>query len=512
LTETDGTNQREGAPLLRMEHIDKRFPGVQALSSARFDLVRGEVHALVGENGAGKSTLMKVLNGIYPRDGGTIEYNGRPVEIRSPLDAQKLGIGMIHQELNLMPHLTVAQNIFIGKEFMRGPFLDIARTNREAKKLLDSLHLSISPTAVVKSLSVAKQQMVEIAKALSNNSELLVMDEPTAALTDSEIAELFRFIRDLKRRDKGVIYISHRLEELWEISDRVTVMRDGQYVATVNTSQLTRPDLIAMMVNRIITEERKTESQVAEDAPITLRVEGLTAPRVKDVSFVLRRGEILGFAGLMGAGRTETMRALVGADPARARLLELHGKPIEIRNPSDAVRYGIGYLSEDRKAFGLAIGLSVADNASLPSLNALSGALFVNDRAIRRTTEEHVEKLSIKTPSIAQLVKNLSGGNQQKLVLAKWLIRNCEVLIFDEPTRGIDVGAKSEIYNLMRQLAADGKSIIMISSEMPEMLRMADRILVMCEGQVTGELDIAQATQERIMHYATLARNEENAG
>ena len=504
-------NLRAGKPLLRMENIDKRFPGVQVLRGARFELYSGEVHALVGENGAGKSTLMKVLNGIYQRDGGIIEYDGRPVELTSPIEAQRLGIGMIHQELNLMPHLTVAENIFIGKEFRRGPFLDIGRANREARKLLESLHLNISPVAQVRTLSVAKQQMVEIAKALSNNSELIVMDEPTAALTDSEIAELFRFIRDLKRRNKGVIYISHRLEELWEIADRVTVMRDGQYVATVDMHSLTRPELITMMVNRVITEERKAASQVAETAPVTLRVEGLNSPRVRDVSFELRRGEILGFAGLMGAGRTETMRALVGADPATVRRIELNGASIAIRSPSDAVRHGIGYLSEDRKAFGLAVGLSVADNAVLPSLKAFSGKLFINDRAICRVTAEHVRRLSIKTPSSAQLVKYLSGGNQQKLVLAKWLIRNCGVLIFDEPTRGIDVGAKSEIYALMRSLAAEGKSIIMISSEMPEMLRMADRILVMREGQVTGELDIADATQENIMHYATMTRNEANA-
>ncbi|MDR1262222.1 MAG: sugar ABC transporter ATP-binding protein, partial [Oscillospiraceae bacterium] len=327
--------------------------------------------------------------------------------------------------------------------------------------------------------------------------------EPTAALTESEIAELFRFIRNLKAQNKGVIYISHRLEELWEISDRVTVMRDGRTIGTVETESLTRSDLITMMVNRVISEERKLASDVPADAPILLKVEGLNAPRVKDVSFTLRRGEILGFAGLMGAGRTETMRALVGADQARYRRIELDGKPLEIHSPSDAVCARIGYLSEDRKAFGLALGLSVADNAALPSLDAFSGKLFVKDRAIRHMTTEYVDALSIKTPGVDRLVRNLSGGNQQKIVLAKWLIRNCEVLIFDEPTRGVDVGAKSEIYALMRQLAKDGKAIIMISSEMPEMLRMADRILVMCEGRVTGELDVAQATQERILSLAT---------
>ncbi|GHU67417.1 monosaccharide-transporting ATPase [Clostridia bacterium] len=486
-----------------MEHIDKRFPGVNALQDVSFELHRGEVHALVGENGAGKSTLMKVLGGIYERDGGTVEYNGKPVEIRTPMTARQLGIGMIHQELNLMGHLTVAQNIFIGREFTHGPFLDTAKINREAAKLLASFRLNISPTTMVKTLSVAKQQMVEIVKALSLQSELIVMDEPTAALTENEIAELFRFIRNLKAQNKGVIYISHRLEELWEISDRVTIMRDGRTVGTVETSSLTRPELITMMVNRVITEERKLASEVPPAAPTLLKVEKLNAPRVKDVSFTLRRGEILGFAGLMGAGRTETVRALVGADQSKYSAIEMNGKPIEISNPSDAVRHGIGYLSEDRKAFGLAIGLSVSANSTLPSLDQLSGKLFVKDRAIRQKTKEYVDTLSIKTPGIDRLVRNLSGGNQQKIVLAKWLIRNCEVLIFDEPTRGIDVGAKSEIYALMRQLAKQGKAIIMISSEMPEMLRMADRILVMCEGRVTGELDIADATQERILQLAT---------
>ena len=490
--------------LLRMTGIEKHFPGVHALSDCQFELRRGEVHALVGENGAGKSTLMKVLNGIYQRDDGTVEYAGRPVEIDSPEMAQKLGIGMIHQELNLMPHLTVAENIFIGKEFTKGPFLDKGRTNREAQKLMESLRLDISPTAVVQSLSVAKQQMVEIAKALSNDSTLLVMDEPTAALTENEIVELFHFIRELKRQSKGIIYITHRLEELWEISDRVTVMRDGQYVGTANTNDVARSEIITMMVNRIIAEGRKERSNVPEDAPVVLRVEGLTAPRVRNVSFTLRRGEILGFAGLMGAGRTETMRALFGADPAESGLVELNGKQITIKSPSDAVDHGIGYLSEDRKSLGLAVGLSVTDNAVLPTLDHLAGMLFVDEKKAAETTEDYIDKLDIKTPSIKQLVKNLSGGNQQKIVVAKWLIRNCDILIFDEPTRGIDVGAKSEIYALMNRLAAQGKSIIMISSEMPEMLRMADRIVVMCASAVTGVLDIAEATQEKIMRLATM--------
>ncbi len=491
--------------LIQMEHIHKYFPGVHALNDVHLSVNAGEVHALIGENGAGKSTLMKVLNGIYKKDGGRILYKGKEVELDGPESAQALGIGMIHQELNLMPHLTVAQNIFIGKEPIRlGLFIDAAKANAEAQKLLDSLNIRIDATALVGNLSVAKQQLVEIAKALSYDSELLVMDEPTAALTESEIVELFKFIRQLKAKGHGIIYISHRLEELWEISDRVTVMRDGQYVDTVNTADVTKEDIINMMVGRVIYEDPKQKSNVPPDAPVVLEARHLVAKNVKDVSFTLHKGEILGFAGLMGAGRTETVRALFGADPLESGEVYLHGKKVEIRSPSDAVKHGIGYLSEDRKAFGLATGLSVRENTVMAYLEKFTRGLFVNDRQVDKTTSQYVDQIGIKTPSNRQLIKNLSGGNQQKVVIAKWLVRDCQVLIFDEPTRGIDVGAKSEIYKLMNQLAAQGKSIIMISSELPELLRMSDRILVMSEGRAAGELDISEATQTAIMHYATM--------
>ncbi len=491
--------------LIQMEHIHKYFPGVHALNDVHLSVNAGEVHALIGENGAGKSTLMKVLNGIYKKDGGRILYKGNEVELDGPEAAQALGIGMIHQELNLMPHLTVAQNIFIGREPMRlGLFIDAAKANAQAQQLLDSLNIRIDATTLVSNLSVAKQQLVEIAKALSYDSELLVMDEPTAALTESEIVELFKFIRQLKAKGHGIIYISHRLEELWEISDRVTVMRDGQYVDTVNTEDVTKEDIINMMVGRVIYEDPKQKSNVPPDAPVVLEARNLVAKNVKDVSFTLRKGEILGFAGLMGAGRTETVRALFGADPLESGEVYLHGKKVEIRSPSDAVKHGIGYLSEDRKAFGLATGLSVRENTVMAYLEKFTRGLFVNDRQVDKTTSQYVDQIGIKTPSNRQLIKNLSGGNQQKVVIAKWLVRDCQVLIFDEPTRGIDVGAKSEIYKLMNQLAAQGKSIIMISSELPELLRMSDRILVMSEGHAAGELDISEATQTAIMHYATM--------
>lgn len=490
--------------LVHMEGIQKYFPGVHALNNCCFELLKGEVHALVGENGAGKSTLMKVLTGLYQKDGGTICYKGNVVDINSPRDAQHLGIGIIHQELNMMPHLTVAENIYIGREHMFGPFLDNRRTNNQARELLQSLNINIDPETKMQDLTVAKQQMVEIAKALSFKSEVLIMDEPTAALTDTEIQNLFKFIKSLKAQGVGIIYISHRLEELKIISDRITTMRDGQYVNTVKTSEVTIEQIIQMMVGRAIYEEPKTQSMVPADAPIVLEVKNLKSSLVKNVSFQLKKGEILGFAGLMGAGRTETARLIFGADPIGSGEIYINGSKVEIKTPYDGVNCGIGYLSEDRKRYGLALGLSVSDNSAMASLENFTNFGLVNDKQIEKVTTEYVKKINTKTPSNAQLVKNLSGGNQQKVVLAKWLIKNCSILIFDEPTRGIDVGAKSEIYKLMNDLVQEGKSIIMISSEMPELLRMSDRVAVMCEGSLTGILDIKDATQEKIMKLATL--------
>lgn len=490
--------------LLEMTGIQKYFPGVHALDNAALCVNKGEVHALVGENGAGKSTLMKVLSGIYKKDSGTIKFRGTEVEPTGPKHAQALGIGIIHQELNLMPHLTVAQNIFIGKEPTHGLFIDQSSENKQAKEMLAALNVDIDPSIKAGRLTVAMQQMVEIAKALSYNSELLIMDEPTAALTESEIQELFKVIRDLRDKGHGIIYISHRLDELPQISDRVTVMRDGQYVGTEETKSVTKENIISMMVGRTIYEKPKAQSTVHPDAPVVLKVEHLVGNNVKDVSFELKKGEILGFAGLMGAGRTETMRALFGADPTTSGEVFVNGKKVNIKSPSDAIGHGICYLSEDRKGFGLSVGLSVRDNCVMASLDDFMAGPFTNDKKIDEITNEYVKKIDIKTPSSKQLVRNLSGGNQQKIVIAKWLIRNSDILIFDEPTRGIDVGAKQEIYKLMNALASEGKSIIMISSEMPELLRMSDRLVVMCEGLVTGELDIAEVTQEKIMTLATM--------
>ena len=492
--------------LVSMEGIDKSFPGVQALSDCKFELRPGEVHALVGENGAGKSTIMKVLAGIYRPDDGRILYRGRDVSIPSPRAAQDLGISMIHQELNLMPHLTVAQNIFIGREPRRMlPFwLDERALNAQAKAILQSLHLAIEPQTKVADLTVAKQQMVEIAKALSYNSEVLIMDEPTAALTESEIDELFRMIDGLRAKGVGIVYISHRLEELKRICDRITVMRDGRYVDTVLASETTIDRIISMMVGRTIYESAPDIPSGVEQ-PVVLEVKHLNrGNHLRDVSFNLKRGEILGFAGLMGAGRTEVARAIFGADPVDSGEIWVGGKRVSIHSPRDAVQSGIGYLSEDRKRYGLALGMDVETNVVMASLRKFLGNFgFVNGGRTREAARKYVTALAIKTPSLQQKVRNLSGGNQQKVVIGKWLTRDTDILIFDEPTRGIDVGAKSEIYKLLNELVHQGKSIIMISSELPEVLRMSHRIVVMCEGRITGELSAGEATQERIMRFAT---------
>ncbi len=495
-----------GQPLVEMTGISKRFPGVHALDDARFELLSGEVHALVGENGAGKSTLMKILAGNYRRDAGSIRVKGREVDIPSPRAAQDLGVSIIHQELNLMGHLTVAQNIFIGREPRGGlPFiLDEKRLNEKARELFAELHIKLDPRARVSGLAVAQQQMVEIAKALSFESDVLIMDEPTAALTDAEIDELFRIIRHLRERGAGIVHISHRLEELKQISDRVTVMRDGQYVDTVTTAEADIQSIISMMVGRTIFEATP-ELPEHPNPEVVLEVRHLNRGRViRDVSFELHRGEILGFSGLVGAGRTEVMRAVFGADPHDSGEILVHGKPVDIRTPQSAVAHGIGYLSEDRKRYGLALTMDVETNTVLAALNSFTDRIGrIDFSRTRATALEHVKNLAIKTPGLGQRVRNLSGGNQQKVVIGKWLTADTEILIFDEPTRGIDVGAKSEIYRLLNALAKQGKAIIMISSELPEILRMSHRVIVMCEGRITGELKATEATQEGIMAFAT---------
>ena len=491
--------------ILEMKGIVKSFGPVKALKGVDFDLRAGEVHALMGENGAGKSTLMKVLTGIHKPNEGTIHYNGKQVEYSKPKEAMDDGIVIVHQELNMMNDLTVAQNIFIGREEInQGFFIDDNAANKKAKELFNLLKLDINPQEKVGHLTVGKQQMVEIAKALSMDAKVIVFDEPTAALTESEINELFAIIDDLRQKGVGITYISHRMDEIARITDRVTVMRDGEYVGTVNTKDTTKDEIIAMMVGRTIYEDPKAASAVAEDAPVVLEVEHLNAgSTVKDVSFVLRKGEILGFSGLMGAGRTEVARLLFGADKKDSGTIKINGKEVDIKSPQDAIREGIGYLSEDRKRYGCIVDMTIANNTVMTNLDKYVHSFLINDSEIVTASDKFVKSLRTKTPSSKQLVRNLSGGNQQKVVIAKWLEQDSDILIFDEPTRGIDVGAKSEIYTLMNELVAQGKSIIMISSELTEILRMSDRIVVMCEGRKTGELDISQATQERILALAT---------
>ena len=493
-----------GEIILTMKNISKSFSGVAALKNGELTLESGEVVALMGENGAGKSTLMKILTGIYEKDGGTITYMGKEVEFKGPAASEKAGIAIVHQELNMMNDLTVAQNLFIGKECMKGMFIDDALMVEKAKALFDVLNIDINPAEKIGALTVGKQQMVEIAKAISGDAKIIIFDEPTAALTDSEIEELFKVINDLKKKGTGIVYISHRMDEINIISDKVTVMRDGEFVGTLVTKDCDKNDIIKLMVGRTIFSEPKTASNVAEDAPIVLKCEHLSRGKaVRDVSFELKKGEILGFSGLMGAGRTEVARLIFGADKLDDGKIYISGKEVKINSPKDAVEAGIGYLSEDRKRFGLIVDKSVEENTVIASLNNFIKGVFIDNTKTKNVSEKYVSELKTKTPSVSQLVKKLSGGNQQKVVIAKWLVRNCDILIFDEPTRGIDVGAKSEIYALMEELAKAGKSIIMISSELPEVLRMSDRVIVMCEGRITGTLDISEANQEVIMESAT---------
>ncbi len=496
--------------LVAMSGIEKRFPGVHALKQVRFDLESGEVHALMGENGAGKSTLMKILSGVYTKDSGSVKLMGEEVTFDGPRSAQDAGICIIHQELSLMNDLTVAQNIFIGREprlsFGR---LDETALNEQAIEIFKLMNLTIDPRTVVGSLTIAKQQMVEIAKALSYRSKILVMDEPTAALNEAEISDLFVIIEKLKADGVGIIYISHKMDELNRIADRVTVMRDGETIDTADVASTSTDKIISMMVGRELTND-SVQIPDLSNSPVVLEVENLCRGKeIRQVSFDLRRGEILGFAGLMGAGRTEVARAIFGADRIDSGTIKVHGKTVSIKTPSDAVALGIGYLSEDRKHFGIATGMDVRANIAMASMERFTSRFGVlNEPAMRDAANEYIEKLSIRTPSDRQELRFLSGGNQQKVVIGKWLLRDCEVLIFDEPTRGIDVGAKAEIYKLLNQLAAQGRSIIVISSELPEVIRLSHRIAVMCEGRLTGILPGGTASQKDIMSLATQRSDE----
>lgn len=493
--------------ILQLKNISKSFGVVKALKNVDLELKKGEVHALVGENGAGKSTLMKILTGVYTKDSGQIIYDGKEVEFSKPKDAMDAGISIVHQELNMMSDLTIAQNIFIGRETIKHKiFIDDRDIENKTRELFKLFNIEINPNLIVGDLTVGQQQMVEIVKAISMDAKIIIFDEPTAALTENEAENLFKIIDRLKKRGVTIVYITHRMDEIFQITDRITVLRDGEYVGTVETKKTTKDELIHMMVGRVIYINPKEKSEVEDDAEVVLEVKNMSRGRyVKNVSFKLRKGEILGISGLMGSGRTELARLIFGADKKDSGEIYVNGKKVEINSPYDAMKNSIAYLSEDRNRYGVITSLNVADNIALPSLeNFTEVAGLINDKKIEDISNQYIKDLNIKTPSSKQIISNLSGGNRQKVVLAKWLARNCEILIIDEPTRGIDVGAKSEIYELMDRLTKEGKSIIMISSELPEILRMSDRVLVMCEGVKTAEIPIEEATQEKILHYATL--------
>jgi len=491
-------------PLLCLRGISKSFQSVAALQGIDFDLNSGEVHAVCGENGAGKSTLMKIISGELQPDAGEVTLRGAPTIFASTRAAQRAGIAMIHQELNLVPHLSVAENLFLAREPRRFGFIDRERINADARRLLDRLGVDIDPRATVRSLSVAQRQMVEIAKALSLDASVLIMDEPTSSLTESETATLFGVVRDLKRDGVGIVYISHRLNELPHIADRVTVLRDGRRVSTDDFAATRIDDIVVRMVGRSLDDKYPPATRVP-NGQVLMQAEGLTRAGVfHDVAFELRSGEILGFAGLIGAGRTEVARAIFGADPLDAGTISIHGRSLRARSPRDAIRGGVAYLSEDRKAHGVAIDMAVAHNVSMANLAALSDRFgFIRRRDEEATARRYIELLGIRTPSARQLVRLLSGGNQQKVVVAKWLFRDSRILFFDEPTRGIDVGAKYAIYRLLDELAARGIGVVLISSDLPEILGMTDRVAVFRNGRITGVFATRDTTQEEIMRFAS---------
>ncbi|SHO67196.1 ribose transport system ATP-binding protein [Pseudoxanthobacter soli DSM 19599] len=494
---------RLGETILSLEGITKEFPGVKALSDVQFDLRRGEVHALCGENGAGKSTLMKILSGLYQPNAGRIIYKGEERRFASSLEAEAAGIAIIHQELNLVPHLSVAENIYLAREPRRGPFVNRAKLRTDAKRCLDRLGVDIDPGALTRTLSVAQCQMVEIAKALSLDAEVLIMDEPTSSLTESETSLLFKVIHELKRSGVGIVYISHRLDEMAEIVDRVTVLRDGRYVSTDDFKATTVDEIVSRMVGRSL-EEKFPERISVPTEDVLMRVEGLTRKGAfENVSFTLRRGEILGFAGLMGAGRTEVARAIFGADPLESGSVFLGDRKLSIQSPQDAIREGFAYLSEDRKSQGLAIKMSVAVNTTMANMEGVSSRGLIDFGKEAEVARTYVDLLNIRTPSIHQVARLLSGGNQQKIIIGKWLFRQSKIMFFDEPTRGIDVGAKFAIYKIMDELASQGIGVVMISSELPEILGLTDRVAVFHEGHLTGILNTRETSQEEIMHYAS---------
>ncbi len=490
--------------ILQMKSVSKGFPGVQALDGANLDVRKGEVHLLVGENGAGKSTLVKILAGAYKKDSGEIIYNGETIENQSPKHAMDIGISIIYQEFNLIPSLSVAENIFLGREILSDKIpgkLNWSKLYNRAQSILDDLHVDISAKSIVKDLGIAQQQMVEVAKALSCNSSVIIMDEPTAALTSKEIENLFGIIRKVKQKGVSIIYISHRLEEFSQIGDRVTVMRDGKTIKTLNIDEANIDELIRLMVGRELKE--KFPKIVVKKGEEILKISGFSTKVIKNIDLNLNEGEILGLAGLMGAGRTELARAIFGLDRIFRGEMYLKGSKIRIRSPREAIKAGIGFITEDRKSEGLVLTLNVGSNITLASIDQFAKGMHINLKKEESVINDYISKLNIKTYGSSQKTLNLSGGNQQKVVISKWLLSHSKVFIFDEPTRGIDIGAKIEVYNLMNELVKGGAGILLISSELPEILGMSDRVAVMCRGEITSVLSAEEATQEKILYFAT---------
>jgi ribose transport system ATP-binding protein len=489
--------------ILEIKNITKEFPGVKALNNISFDIRRGEVHALVGENGAGKSTLMKILSGVYTPTSGEIRLEGKVVTFHDPKQAQQLGISIIHQEYSLIPYLSCVDNIFLGREKRKSNrLLNKRKMRKEAEELLQRLNASFDLSKPVAHLSVANQQFIEIAKAIAIDAKILIFDEPTASLTGKEIDKLFELIEKLKADGVTIIYISHHLDEILKICDRLTCLRDGEWVGTREVKDLTKQDIVKMMVGREIINVFPKKSSHGNSEDI-LEVRRLSSDSVKDIHFTVKKGEIIGIAGLVGSGRTEMVRALIGADPAKEKEVYINRMKVNIKSPTDALSHGIALIPENRKTQGLILNMTIKNNISLPILKELTSGGLINRKKEEAIVDQSIRELLIKTPTSKQMVKNLSGGNQQKVVLAKWLNTDCKILIFDEPTRGIDIGAKEEIYKLMRSLADKGLSIIMISSELPEILGMSDRILVMHKGRIQAEINGNEATSEKVMYYAT---------
>lgn len=487
--------------ILELKHISKQYTGVKALDDVSISFRRGEVHALMGENGAGKSTLIKTLSGAIQPNDGEIVFEGTTYTHMEPHQAMELGIHVIYQEFNMMPELSVAENIFMGQQLGGGVLFNKSITEERAQKILDGMHVKINAKETVKNLSVANMQLVEIAKALTRDVKVLVMDEPTAPLTDAEVETLFEIVQMLKSKGVTIIYISHRIAEVFQISDRVSVLRDGRFIKTVMTNEVDRDELIRLMVGREVSDTYPKRDFAPGEVVLELR--DVCGNGVENVSFAVRSGEIFGLSGLVGAGRTETMRMIFGADPIDSGEVLLNGQPVHPKHPAEAVKLGIGLIPEDRKQQGLLLDLPIFMNISMATMRDISHFTVVNSRAEKKNVNRLVEAVTIKTPSIAQLVRNLSGGNQQKVVLAKWLAANCKVLIFDEPTRGIDVGARHEIYKLMNELCRQGIAIVMISSDMEEILGMSDRIMVLCEGHQAGILEREAFSQETILSLAS---------